>query len=215
MEVTLIDAGAPVVAVPAGSFGLVGDESPATIDAQPELLARLDRLRREAAVAMGLVETPRAAARAVPKLALVSGADAEGGTDLTVRMLSMGRVHPALPITGSVALTLAALEPGSVVHDLVRARPVPSQDAGGGLRLGTPAGTLTTFVERRDGAAVVGTMRTYRRLASGSVVLPDPPGPDASVHVIDSHRVEAPARPGLGLASNPDLHHPETKGEPR
>lgn len=215
VEVTLVDAGAPVVAVPAGSFGLVGDESPATIDGQPELLARLERLRREAAVAMGLVETPEAAARAVPKLALVSGADAEGGTDLTVRMMSMGRVHPALPITGSVALTLAAVEPGSVVHDLLPARPVASQDAGGGLRLGTPAGTLTTFVEHRGGAAVVGAVRTYRRLASGSVVLPDPPDPDASVHVIDPQRIDAPAPPEQGLASTPDLHHLETKGEPR
>jgi 2-methylaconitate cis-trans-isomerase PrpF len=215
VEVTLVDAGAPVVAVPAGSFGLVGDESPATIDAQPELLARLDRLRREAAVAMGLVETPGDAARAVPKLALISGADAEGGTDLTVRMLSMGRVHPALPITGSVALTLAALEPGTVVHHLVAARPVASRDAAGGLRLGTPAGTLTTFVEHRDGAAVVGAVRTYRRLASGSVVLPDPPGPDASIHVVDPNRVDAPASPEQGLAPTPDLHHPETKGEPR
>lgn len=215
VAVTLIDAGAPVVAVPAGSFGLVGDESPAAIDAQPQLLARLDRLRREAAVAMGLVDTPEAAARAVPKLALISGGDAERGTDLTVRMLSMGLVHPALPITGSVALTLAAVEPGSVVHDLVPARPVASKGASGGLRIGTPAGTLTTFVEHHAGAAVVGALRTYRRLASGSVVLPDPPGPDVSVHLADPPGVGTPAPPEQGLAPTLDLQHPETKGEPR
>ena len=33
-------------------------------------------------------------------------------------MLSMGRFHPAVPVTGSVALTLAADAPGTVVHDL-------------------------------------------------------------------------------------------------
>jgi 2-methylaconitate isomerase len=183
VEVTLVDAGAPVVAVPACAVGLVGDESPAAIDALPELLARLDRLRRQAAVVMGMAETPAAAARAVPKLALVSGAGAEHDTDLTVRMLSMGRVHPAVPITGSVALTLAAFEPGTVVHDLLPTRHDPAQDARGGLRIGTPAGTVSTFVEHRDGAAVVGAVRTYRRLASGSVVLPDSPSADGPARV--------------------------------
>ena len=57
-------------------------------------------------------------ARAVLGLALVSAADAAEDTDLTVRMLSMGRFHPAVPVTGSVALTLAATVPGTVVHDL-------------------------------------------------------------------------------------------------
>ncbi len=113
-------------------------------------------------------------ARAVPKLAMVSAAVSDGAagaddTDLTVRMLSMGRFHPAVPVTGSVALTLAASVPGTVVHDLT------SGDAATGLRLGTPAGCVTTFVEEHEGVPVVGVVRTYRRLAHGSVLLPDPP----------------------------------------
>jgi 2-methylaconitate cis-trans-isomerase PrpF len=85
-------------------------------------------------------------------------------------MLSMGRFHPAVPVTGSVALTLAAGSAGTVVHDLVAPDgPVP------GLRLATPAGCVSTFVEDHDGVPVVGVVRTYRRLASGSVLLPDPP----------------------------------------
>jgi len=51
-----------------------------------------------------------------------------------------------------------------------------------GLRLATPAGCVRTFVEDHDGVPVVGVVRTYRRLASGSVLLPDPPLlPSASV----------------------------------
>ena len=179
VTVTLVDAGAPVVAVRATDVGVRGDEDIAALDAVPGLLARLDAVRREAGVRMGLAETPGAVARAVPKLALVSDAvpdDADGadGADLTVRMLSMGRFHPAVPVTGSVALTLAAGAVGTVVHDLVAARspvggPVP------GLRLATPAGCVSTFVEDHDGVPVVGVVRTYRRLASGSVLLPDPP----------------------------------------
>ncbi len=167
-DVTLVDAGAPVVAVPAAAVGLRGDETPAVIEATPGLLARLERVRREAAVLMGLTDTAAAAARAVPKLALV-GSSTETGTDLNVRMLSMGSVHPAVPITGSVALTLAAVTPGTVVHDLV------TGDVSAGLDLGSPAGRVSTFVETHDGAQVVGAVRTYRRLASGVVMLPEPP----------------------------------------
>jgi 2-methylaconitate cis-trans-isomerase PrpF len=104
----------------------------------------------------------------VPKLAMVSAAGDEG-EDLTVRMLSMGRFHPAVPVTGSVALTLAAATPGTVVQHVV------TGDASAGLRIGTPAGAVTTFVDDHEGVPVVGVVRTYRRLAHGTVLLPDPP----------------------------------------
>lgn len=172
VTVTLVDAGAPVVAVRAADVGVRGDEEIAILDAVPGLLGRLDAVRREAGVLMGLAESPDDVERAIPKLAVVSEADRAAGSDadLTVRMLSMGRFHPAVPVTGSVALTLAAGSPGSVVHDLV-----PPDRPGEGLRLDTPAGCVQTFVDRDDDIPVVGVVRTYRRLASGSVLLPDPP----------------------------------------
>ncbi|MER6938598.1 PrpF domain-containing protein [Nocardioides sp. NPDC127514] len=172
VTVTLIDAGAPVVAANAADFGVRGEEDIADLDLVPGLLARLDAVRREAGVLMGLAPTPESVARAVPKLALVAAPDpaSEERTDLTVRMLSMGRFHPAVPVTGSVALTLAADAPGTVVHDLV-----PAGRPATGLRLGTPAGNVSTFAEEHDGVPVVGVVRTYRRLAHGAVVLPDPP----------------------------------------
>lgn len=172
VTVTLVDAGAPVVAVRAADFGVQGNEDIADLDLTPGLLLRLDAVRREAGVLMGLAASPEDVARAVPKLALVSAADQadEERADLTVRMLSMGRFHPAVPVTGSVALTLAAGVPGTVVHDLV-----PTDQPIAGLRLATPAGRVSTFVETHDGVPVVGVVRTYRRLAHGSVVLPEPP----------------------------------------
>ena len=172
VTVTLVDAGAPVVAARAADFGVQGNEDIADLDRVPGLLDRLDAVRREAGVLMGLAESPEAVARAVPKLALVSAPDpaSEEGTALTVRMLSMGRFHPAVPVTGSVALTLAADAPGTIVNDLV-----VSDRPATGLRLGTPAGPVSTFVEQHDGVPVVGVVRTYRRLAQGSVVLPEPP----------------------------------------
>ncbi|XVX19251.1 PrpF domain-containing protein [Actinomycetota bacterium] len=62
IRATLVDAGAPVVALRASDVGLTGQESLAEIDASPELLARLDGIRRQSAVAMGIAPTPEAAA---------------------------------------------------------------------------------------------------------------------------------------------------------
>jgi 2-methylaconitate cis-trans-isomerase PrpF len=160
---TLIDAGAPVVVLPVSAVGLTGRETPAEIDARPELLAELETLRRQAAVRMGLVHDPGRAERAIPKLALVAPPEPGEDADVVVRMLSMGRVHPALAITGSVALTMAARAAGTVV-------PRCDRDV---LRLLTPTGVVETRVRQIDSRPAVGVLRTARRIADATLALPD------------------------------------------
>lgn len=177
VSVSLVDAGAPVVVVAAADVGLIGRESPSTIDAQPELLQLLDDVRRAGAVAMGLADEPHLAARAIPKLAVVAAADEATDAepaDLVVRMMSMGKVHPALPITGSVALTLASRDPDTVVGALVRR---PAADTGADFSMLTPAGVVATTYRVVDGEPVVATVRTYRRLIEGALTLADPVDP--------------------------------------
>ncbi|MFP5283625.1 MAG: PrpF domain-containing protein, partial [Actinomycetes bacterium] len=138
----------------------------AEIAARPGLLAALDGVRRQAAVRMGLAADEASAERAVPKLAVVGPAPATGEADLTVRMLSMGQVHPALAITGSVALTMAAVTPGTVVADHV------TPDGNGRLRLATPSGVVATHSRELDGAPAVAVTRTARRIADAVLALP-------------------------------------------
>jgi 2-methylaconitate cis-trans-isomerase PrpF len=166
VEVTLIDAGAPVVIVPAAAVGLTGNETPSEVDARPDLLALLDDLRRQGAVKMALAADKASAARAIPKLALIAQASG-GNVDLTVRMASMGKVHPALAITGSVALTMAAREPGSVITQRM---PVLTGEE---FRMATPAGVVTTWTGEHSGAPFVRVLRTTRRLAEAALILPD------------------------------------------
>jgi 2-methylaconitate cis-trans-isomerase PrpF len=128
-------------------------------------LGRLDRIRRIAAVRMGLAADPAEAARATPKIALVSAGRPER-SDVTVRMLSMGRTHPALAITGSIALTAAAHTPGTVLSDFTAGE----QEV---LRLDTPAGVVTTRAGTRDGLLAIGVTRTTRRIGDATLVLPD------------------------------------------
>jgi 2-methylaconitate cis-trans-isomerase PrpF len=99
----------------------------------------------------------------VPKLALVDAPQPGEDADLVVRMLSMGRTHPALAITGSVAVTMAAGEPGTIVPPVAR-------DV---LRLLTPAGIVETRTRQIDGRPAVGVLRTARRLADATLALPD------------------------------------------
>ena len=82
-------------------------------------LETLEHIRRQAAVRMGLVRTTAEAARAIPKLAIVAApAQSDPDCDVNVMMLSMGKPHPALAITGSIALTLAARTPGTVLNSI-------------------------------------------------------------------------------------------------
>lgn len=165
--VSMVDAGAPVVMVRAEELGL-DTARYETWSAGVELqLDTLDMIRRLAAVRMGLAASPSQAARAVPKLAIVgapTGEDLEG--DVNVMMLSMGKPHPALAITGSIALTLAARTPGTVLNHITG---IPSRPT---LKLRTPAGVIETWTEHRDGSLLVGVDRTARTIATSIIHVP-------------------------------------------
>ena len=81
----------------------------------------------------------------------------------------MGDVHPALAITGSVALTMAATTPGTLVADHV------SPDRDGRIRLATPSGVVVTHFGVLDGAPAVAVTRTARRIADAVLALPGGP----------------------------------------
>lgn len=167
---TLVDAGAPCVYLDAASFGLgnkIRSEWTETINAQ---LGLLDEIRRQAAVLMGLADTPESAARAIPKLGIVGKTDIEGA-DLRVQMLSMGQCHPAMPVTGSVALTLSARYEGTTVAAAL------GKTTRSGIDLDTPSGILNTFATDINGLPVVGISRTCRTIAETVVYVPLSPLP--------------------------------------
>ena len=115
-----------------------------------------------------MAATPAQAARAVPKLAIVgppTASDAE--SDVNVMMLSMGKPHPALAITGSIALTLAARTPGTVLNTITGTTDESV------LKLRTPAGVIETWSEEQGGSVLVGVDRTARTIASSIIHLPE------------------------------------------
>lgn len=175
LTVSMVDAGAPVVIVRAEELGL----DPARYECwQPGVELQLDTLehvRRQAAVRMGLAPTIAGAARAIPKLAIVAApTPADPTCDVNVMMLSMGKPHPALAITGSIALTLAARTAGTVLHGITGGA------VGETLWLRTPAGVIETWIEEHDGTLLVGADRTARTIAAATIHLPEAPGAEAA-----------------------------------
>ena len=182
LRATLVDAGNPAAFVDARDLGLTGGESPEEIEAQGEVMALLDRIRRAAGVAMGLAAAPEGVGLAAPRIALVAGPLAArtldgavldpGAHDVTVRMLSMERPHRAVPMTGAMGLAVACRVEGSIPHGLARHGGRAEE-----IRVAHPSGMLTVGaeVERRPGgwhaeSAVV--FRTQRRLMEGAVAIP-------------------------------------------
>lgn len=165
-RVSIVDVSSPYVFLAAVSVGLTGTESPADLNARPELLAELESIRSAAGRRIGVDS------RAIPRLVLVSP-----GSDLRVLATSMGRVHHAVPMTGALCIGAAARLPGTVVQELARTgRTSGSRTSGTGgrsvVRIEHPKGAVEATVQL-DGGRVVraGVVRTARRLLTGTAHL--------------------------------------------
>lgn len=177
VEVTLVDAGAPAALFDAKAFGLDGTES---LDRFADAVPALTALRRNAALAMGLVLSEDPVSHAVPKVGVLarpaSYRTAQGveissdDYDLAVRMVSMHAPHPAIGLTSAVAVAAAAATPGTLAHRATR----PNTE--GTLRLGTPAGVITTLTVAGDhgSPATVLLHRAARRIARAELHVPIP-----------------------------------------
>jgi probable AcnD-accessory protein PrpF len=185
IDATLITAGNPTVFVGAQALGLEGHELQPRVDTDAELLKRCEAIRAHAAVAMGLAKSAEEASRHrlhTPKIAWVSApqaytsssgkAIAAGDVDLTIRMLSMGKMHHVITGTGAIATAVASAIDGTVVNEARRASADPLRTT-----LGHPSGTLAVGAEvAREGGewkvARAVMSRSARRLMEGWVRVP-------------------------------------------
>ncbi|NQD79973.1 2-methylaconitate cis-trans isomerase PrpF [Phytopseudomonas seleniipraecipitans] len=183
LKATLISAGIPTVFVNAEDIGYRGTELRDDINADPQQLDRLEKIRIAGALRMGLINSAQEAAtrQHTPKVAFVappmpyrsaSGKAVEvADVDLLVRAVSMGKLHHAMMGTAAVAIGTAAAIPGTLVN----------LAAGGGARsavcFGHPSGTLRVGAEAlQDGGqwsvTKASMSRSARILMEGWVRLP-------------------------------------------
>lgn len=153
VEVSVVDVTTPVVFVHAATLGIDGTELPGDLERDDDFLPRLERIRGEVCVRLGLVETAEESATVspnYPKFAVVrSPTDyrtSDGDTvradeiDLVARVSSMPVMHPVYAVTSASCTAAAVHLPGTIPHEVATA----DDEA---VTIGHPKGTMTVRAE--------------------------------------------------------------------
>ncbi|WP_172328860.1 4-oxalomesaconate tautomerase [Mangrovicoccus sp. HB161399] len=160
IRATLIDNGMPCVVMAAADFGIDGTESRGALDGNEALKARLEAIRLEAGLLMGLGDV---AEKSVPKMTLVSAPRA-GGV-ISTRSFIPHRCHATIGVFAAVSVATACTLPGSPAAALAR---LP---ADAHFAIEHPTGAAEVLIERDSTGCVTaaGTLRTARKLFEGRV----------------------------------------------
>ncbi len=181
VAVSLVDATNAVVFLDTADMGYQATERPEVLDADPDFMSRMDEVRRKGAVLMGMANRSEDVPLSAPKVGIVgppAAFTALDGTeygpddmDLSFRVISMERVHRAVPGTNGMCIAATARIKGTIPHRLARDH-VP-------IRIGNPSGVLPVdadVLREEDGrwsVRAISVYRTQRRLMEGSVLVPD------------------------------------------
>ncbi|MEO8708874.1 MAG: 4-oxalomesaconate tautomerase [Rhodoglobus sp.] len=166
IEVTCIDNGMPVVCLAASDLAITGYETPAELEANTGLTARVESIRLAVGPLMNLGDVTN---KTVPKMSIL--APARDGGLVSTRTFIPHRVHESIGVLGAVSVATACMIEGSVA-----ARIAGVTDAATSLEIEVehPSGffTVQMEVDRSSGELVVtksALLRTARLLMSGDI----------------------------------------------
>lgn len=163
-----IDNGMPVVCLRAEDFGIDGTESPDELNKDEKLKKRVEAIRLQAGLAMGLADVSN---MAVPKMCLVS--KAINGGHINTRTFIPKVCHQAIGVLGAVSVATAALFENSAIHDLAE---IPKGNIKT-MRIEHPSGFFDVQLELNPNQKEIdilraGVVRTTRLISSGEVYVP-------------------------------------------
>ena len=166
VQVTCIDNGMPVVVLKASDFGKTGRESPAELEADPELRKRVEAIRLELGPRMNLGDVAK---KTVPKMTLVS--PPEKGGLVGTRTFIPHRVHEAIGVLGAVSVATACVLKGSVAAQVAG---ITAKDGAQRLEIEHPTGFFTVDMDVSQGPGGIeirksALLRTARKLMRGEV----------------------------------------------
>jgi len=169
VDVSCVDIAMPLVMMRATDMGKTGYETPAELDADRELLERMEAIRRKAGVLMGMGDVSK---NVVPKLALLAG-PRHGGT-ISSRYFVPETCHKSHPVTGTVCISSACAIPDTIAAQIA---PLPSAPQGM-VRIEHPSGLIlidldADFTGGRQELRRAALVRTARRIFEGSVCVPE------------------------------------------
>lgn len=168
ITVTCMDVAMPMVIARAADFGLTGYETPAELDANRAVFARIEAVRIAAGTAMGIVDV---AGSVTPKFGLLAPAR-DGGT-IATRYFMPWKTHPTMAVTGAQCLASCVLTPGTVASGMA----VPPAGTPAKVTLEHASGQIDVLVDYALTDAGIdlrsaGLVRTARLLARGEVMIP-------------------------------------------
>jgi 2-methylaconitate cis-trans-isomerase PrpF/tripartite-type tricarboxylate transporter receptor subunit TctC len=169
IEVTCIDAAKPLMIVRARDLGVTGSESPAELDANADLLLRLESMRLAAGDMMGLGDV---SSSVIPKPVLISDGDSDDS--IRSRYFTPRRCLASHAVTGAIGVASAFALPGTVASG-IRSEAIAARR---NLVVLHPAGRIDVEVETEgDGEATqirrASLVRTARKILQGELHIPD------------------------------------------
>ncbi|MBI2509818.1 MAG: 4-oxalomesaconate tautomerase [Betaproteobacteria bacterium] len=168
VEASCVDIAMPIVLMRAEAFGKTGHETAVELDADQELLHRMEAIRRKAGTLMGMGDVSK---RVVPKMALLSK-PRKGGA-IASRYFVPETCHKTHPVTGTVCIASACAIPGTVASQIAPLPPAPQ----GMIRIEHPSGMIVIdldvdFTNQQQALRRAALVRTARRIFEGHVCVP-------------------------------------------
>jgi 4-oxalomesaconate tautomerase len=159
---TLIDNGMPCVVLAASDMGIDGTETPAELEANKALRAKLEAIRRKAGPLMNLGDVSD---KSVPKMTMVS--KARNGGSIATRTFIPHRCHDAIGVLGAVSVATACLLPEGPAAELA-VLPDGSEKS---LSIEHPTGEMTVVatLDGKGNLLKAAILRTARKLFDGVV----------------------------------------------
>ena len=166
VEVTCIDNGMPVVCLNAEDFGITGYETPAELEANEVLRARVEEIRLAVGERMNLGDVTN---KTVPKMSLLSKAQ-DGGL-VSTRTFIPHRMHESIGVLGAVSVATACMLPGSVANKIAGLTELASEQE---IVVEHPTGFFTVQMQIDNGGPELkvtksALLRTARMLMAGQV----------------------------------------------
>ncbi|EFO32006.1 FldA protein [Roseibium sp. TrichSKD4] len=166
--VTCIDVAMPMVIGKAEDFGISGYETREELDANSELMARIEKARIAAGEKMGMGDVSKSV---TPKFALL--APARSGGTISARYFMPWQCHPTMAVSGAQCISSCTLCPGTIAEGMAALpEDIPAQ-----MLIEHPSGEIGVTVDYENGAngfdiKSAGLLRTARLLASGDLMVP-------------------------------------------
>ncbi|KAJ4264200.1 hypothetical protein NW762_005394 [Fusarium torreyae] len=165
-KATCIDVGNPCVFVYASELGIDGELSSDDIEANTILKDKLESIRRQAAIKMGLAQDLNNVPGSVPKIAIASPRKEPTNGEINIRAMSVGQAHKAVPVTVALATAAAAKLPGSTIANCLK-----GEEKEEGLDICHASGRLRVDASFDEAGELTKAtvFRTARRLMDGMI----------------------------------------------